>query len=454
MFREEITIQLDISRVRKWILQKTKGGQMLKLGLCPICKEDLDQSLDKNARQRIKLKKLFDCPNCSTELFPKLVEKSSEFTFPRDPTYKFSTISMGIEVETFSIDVNNLEIKPIAPIYPKNGIERDEDFKDDDTIGSEYNSAVFSTINEAFFRIKAGLRKYFVNIEQKEDFRIALIGSYTHKADIAGVHYHVGFGKEEGLSIREAGFIAPHIHQHIPFLIAITANSPILDSKMTKNASNRYIEMYELMFSTVDRKRLNREEIVFTSHSEEINLALNRGKNKPPTLEVRVADSNIPEYIIAGLFIIHISIMGAVKGKRKWKHYKLEKFERDKLDAAIKGARASIHWNRAKLTIPNYIDAFFNFYRQEIKESNVPQDVLTVFRLAKKKWVMADILRDAYYNIQKKFNETEDVVKKQFVLKFLGAQQKNLNGENLAKFARNLNVRLPDLTKVRLGRAF
>ena len=426
----------------------------MKVEKCPVCLEEINKLLDRQTKEKIKQNKNFNCPHCGTELFVESTGGKSKFRFPRREMKQLSTLTMGLEVESFSIDIKSLEVKTKTPYKPKYGIEKDEQFTDDMTIGSEYNSAVFSSINEAFFRIKTGLRKYLVNIEEEEQLRLALLGSYTEGDITAGVHYHIGFGKNKGITKDEARFIAPYVHQQIPFIIAMTANSPIINEDITEYASNRLIHNGEFMFDVLNRKDL-KKILVETSHLDEISFSRAMSGKKPATLEVRVADSNLPEYIMAGFFIIYITIMGAMKGKKLWEYYKHEKYELDRIEAGEKGARASIHWNKVKFPIPKYIDAFFNFYREEIKTANISQDILIVFRLAKKGWIMADIIREAYKNLKKKMiGKDEEEIKKSFFIKYLAAQQQNLNGENIVTFCKNLNVKIPNTDDVRLGKIF
>ncbi|NHI91295.1 MAG: hypothetical protein EAX96_02245 [Candidatus Lokiarchaeota archaeon] len=426
----------------------------MKLGQCPVCFEEIDKAIDKNIKFKISQNQNFDCPYCGTELFIESLGSKTKFRLPHKNPKHLATLTIGMEIESFSIDINKLEVKTKTPYRPKYGIEKDEEFSEDMTIGSEYNSAVFSSINEALFRIKTGLRKYLVNIEQEEHLRLALIGTYAKEDTTAGVHYHVGFGKKKGINQEEARFIAPHIHQQIPFLIAITANSPIIKGKITNLSSNRLIYNGEFMFDILNRNELKRI-LIDTSHLDEISFSRKIEGKKPPTLEVRVADSNLPEYIIAGLFIVYISTLGALKGKKLWRYYRHEKYEIDRLEAGQRGAKASIHWDKAKFPISKYIDVFFNYYKEEIKSSNTPQDVLDVFRLAKTGWIMADIIREAYKNVEEKLvDKGEEEIQRQFILKFLDAQQRNLNGENLITFCKNLSVKIPNLEKINLGKMF
>ncbi|NHI91291.1 MAG: hypothetical protein EAX96_02225 [Candidatus Lokiarchaeota archaeon] len=425
----------------------------MKLGFCPECTKNLDFLFDDKDKITIQKKKKFDCPNCGTPFLLTLTGiKKQVINSEAVPPYH--EISMGIEVESFSINLANLEIRSMAPIYPKAGIEKDEQYIEDQTIGSEYNSGIYDSINEAYFRIKAGLRKYFVNIEEDEKYRIALLGSYSEAEDVAGVHYHIGFGKKRGINSEEIKLIAPHIHQQIPFIIAMTANSPIFNNNLTGNASNRYLHNHYQMFNSLSRISLP-YLLENTTHYDEMYYSPPKDYKKPYTLEIRVTDSTIPEYIVAGLFIVYISIVGALKRKKLWDHFDMDEYQQDKWKIAQIGVRAPIRWDNILLSFPKYIDMFFNFYRAEIKESDVSQDILDVFRLAKKGWNMADIVRTAYQKIQLKFPKENNLeINKKFCFKYLKAQERNLNGENLFSFARYLNIDLPNVDNIILGKGF
>ena len=63
-------------------------------------------------------------------------------------------ISMGIELESYSISVPDCRISRELH-FPRRGIaEAGERFTRDVSIGTEYNSRVFHTIREAFFLLK------------------------------------------------------------------------------------------------------------------------------------------------------------------------------------------------------------------------------------------------------------------------------------------------------------
>src|SRR6266567_7898768 len=78
---------------------------------------------------------------------------------PRPATGRYRVI-IGVEIEAYSIGRGDYKIGRRTS-RPRPGLsERGERFTRDTSIGSEYNSRPFSTIREALFLLKAGLRKY------------------------------------------------------------------------------------------------------------------------------------------------------------------------------------------------------------------------------------------------------------------------------------------------------
>ena len=96
-------------------------------------------------------------------------------------------------------------------------------------------------------------------------------------------------------------------------------------------------------------------------------------RDKPPTLEIRVCDTNIPEYAVAALTVVYAVIMRAKKGKKGEQRKKkplMENTFKNHLIArenAIKsGSKAELIWNNKKTTMAKYVDKFFYFYKDEL----------------------------------------------------------------------------------------
>src|SRR4051812_4191864 len=73
---------------------------------------------------------------------------------------KRKNITMGVELETYSIAMPEYRICRELHFPKRSIVEKGERFTKDDSIGSEYNSKVFNTIRESFFLLKSSLRKY------------------------------------------------------------------------------------------------------------------------------------------------------------------------------------------------------------------------------------------------------------------------------------------------------
>src|SRR3989338_4179129 len=188
------------------------------------------------------------------------------------------SISMGIELEAYSISTNDWRISRDLH-FPKRGvIERGERFTKDASIGNEYNSKVFTTMREAFFLLKNGLRKYIHYPESRQvrnGHTIFLVGGWTDR--FAGSHVHLAFGKER-LDYENAGQLANHLHDHIPFLIALCGNSLVWRENITAHNSNR------LLRGTKKYCQITKRGVLYKHRFRE--LTFNRGgKKKPPTLE-------------------------------------------------------------------------------------------------------------------------------------------------------------------------
>jgi gamma-glutamyl:cysteine ligase YbdK (ATP-grasp superfamily) len=350
-------------------------------------------------------------------------------------------ISMGVEVEFYTINIPKLEIHRKI-IYPKKSvIEKGERFTKDKSIGSEYDSKVFYSLHEALFLLKNGLRKYLLKnyryTEEENSEVLALVGGWKDR--FAGAHLHIGLG-ENGINKKDAEKLAIHIHDHIPFIIALSANSPIWREKITNNASNRLIRCSENYCSIVPRGKLNMD------HYNEIsyNYAI---KSKPPTIELRVCDSNIPSYLCASLLILKLITLGWLKGKRITNKCSYENYVKARLNAARKGAKAIIFWNDKPVDVKNYCNLFFKKYKEELDEVNIPDEVLEVIKLFKKGWNGAEIIR----NSCKKFKKKHPISwQKYFAMNYVNAIESSLNGETIFDFSEKLMVELPKINGIEI----
>ncbi len=108
-----------------------------------------------------------------------------------------SSITMGIELETYSIALPEYRICRALHFPKRSLVEAGERFTRDDSIGLEYNSRVFTSLREAFFLLKSSLRKYirFQDPESQENrFVIFPTGGWIDR--FAGLHVHLALGKK------------------------------------------------------------------------------------------------------------------------------------------------------------------------------------------------------------------------------------------------------------------
>ncbi|MHA1298403.1 MAG: glutamate-cysteine ligase family protein, partial [Candidatus Helarchaeota archaeon] len=267
-----------------------------ELGKCPRCGNI-------TSARWIKLGKEIKCENCGLKLQvilkrkQNLEEKKSLGIV--DTLEEAYGISMGIEIETYTIRIEGSEysIGYDDVVYPKEQVFEDgEIFTQDLTIGSEFNSPVFYQLYNAFFRLKASLRKYNVFQDKSEsedgvEKRICFLGTWLDAP--AATHFHIGFGSD-GIGEEDAEYLAQHVHDHLPFLISLSASSPVINHEITSIASNR-LKRFPYC-NPIDIKDFFKEyEKLSDYHFTEMNYNTFPGsgaESKPPTLEIRVADSN------------------------------------------------------------------------------------------------------------------------------------------------------------------
>ncbi len=426
------------------------------LGKCPRCG-------NMTSARWVRLGKEIDCENCGLKLLIIIKRKQNLEDEKKalgivDTLEEAYGISMGIEIETYTIRISNsnYEIGYDDVVYPKEQVFEDgEIFTQDLTIGTEFNSPVFYQLHNAFFRLKASLRKYNVFQEKTEsnvEKRICFMGTWLDAP--AATHFHIAFGKD-GIGKDDAEYLAQHIHGHLPFLIALSANSPVINHVVTPIASNR-LKNFPYCNPINIKDFFKEYEKISDYHFTEMNYNTFPGsgaESKPPTLEIRVADSNIPEYCIACLAVIQAIVSHAIK-RKKGKKVKpmnicsFENYMKARNQAIDKGSQAKICWNDKPIKVSRYIDKFFYFYREEIEEIEIPPKILDVFKYLKNGLNMADIVRESCEKMKERFKETwENEFCKQYVL----ALEQNLEGNDLENFVGYLGIKLPNISKTILG---
>ncbi len=407
---------------------------------CPRCKYKMNF-----APTKIKVNDLHQCLNCKLNvkvINVCLPDKGKEV----DVVSVEPLITNGIEIESYLIKGDKVfERTSIQPI--RDVVEPGEDFTEDIAIGNEYISPVFDDINEGFFLLRNGLRKYRIFAQKKKNYQIGLFGTWLK--DPAGVHFHIGLG-EEGIEKKDAGPLMVYIHDYLPFILALCANSPVYEEELTPNASNRVVKYGDEWCKSISKPEILR---LRSDHWVEINYNAHR-KDKPPTIEVRIADTNIPEYIIAAVEVLRVLTIAYLSGKPSPNEISFENYNKSKLNAAKYGVEGKIYWNEKNLEMHDYIDTFFDSFHKELEEKDLTDEILDVFRLAKLGWNNATIVRNSIEHIKSVYSSKKFNWKKQFLMRYSEALSSSLDGNNLIDYARLMFVDLPDLKKTNIGKEY
>ncbi|NVM52093.1 MAG: hypothetical protein HWN66_00225 [Candidatus Helarchaeota archaeon] len=407
--------------------------------ICPRCSYEMDFHPTK-----IKVGDLIQCIDCKLRIkitnicIPEECEEDFDEEIKVEPL-----ITNGIEIESYLIKGDEiLERSSIQPV--KDVVEPGEAFTDDITIGNEYISPVFDDLNEGLFLLKNGLRKYRTFTHQRVEYQIGLFGSWLK--DPAGMHIHIGLG-EEGIGKEDARLLMVYIHDYLPFIIALCANSPVYLGKLTTNASNRVLQYGKEHCKSISKEEIKRMK---SDHWVEINYNDHR-KDKPPTVEIRVADTNIPEYIIAAVVIIRVLTIAFLKAKPSPNVLSFENYEKSKQNAAKDGIKGSLYWNNKKIDASEFIDKFFDAFHEELEKEDLTTDILDVFRWAKLHWNNAVIVKTSIEHIKSIYSPKKYNWVKQFISCYNDAVSTLLDGNNLIDYARMMYVDLPDIKEVKIG---
>ncbi len=350
-------------------------------------------------------------------------------------------VSLGVEVETYTIRLKNLRIGRHVMLPRKWVVESQEDFHHDRSIGIEYNSRPFYSIREALFGIKMGLRKSIASYKfGKPNGKYTLFFAGTWRDRFAGTHYHVGLG-EDGMPFEDALRLSCHLHGHLPLLIALLANSPVFETGISGIDSNRFLHAEKKYFYPLEHGELDHE------YKEEMTFNKDRTK-RIPTLEIRPCDANLPEIVAAGLVIVKAVTLAWLSRRPAENINRLERHLESRLNAAKHGPKATLYWNDRPLRTDAYVDRFFRAYAPQLSKMDIPQEVLDVFRLFKLGWNGAGILRRACRRHQRSHPRTWQ---RYFAGDYVEAIDALLNGETLSCFIRSLGLRPPQTRDVLLG---
>ena len=350
-------------------------------------------------------------------------------------------ISIGIELESYSISVPDYRISREL-LFPRRGIaEKGERFTKDVSIGSEYNSRVFYTIREAFFLLKNGLRKY-IHLRPSPGAReyrtIFPVGGWTDR--FAGSHIHVALGKKK-FDFRRAKSLARRIHSHLPFVIALCGNSPVWRGRINQINSNRLLRGSRTYCQVTRPRLLSRHRYRELTYNE-------GGKRKPPTLEIRVLDAGVPEYILAAVSVVKAIALRWLQKKPAFNQLSHEDYLKARDQAVRYGPEAKLYWNHHELNVPQYVDLFFRKHEDELEQLEIPEEVIHIFKYLKRGWNQATVIRRA---AQKSRWFHRPTWERRFAKRYAAAIESLLDGNSYSDFAKILGVKLPNIERVWLG---
>jgi hypothetical protein len=359
------------------------------------------------------------------------------------PIERRKRIVIGVEIEAYTISLPGHRItRRLAS--PRRGVgEKGERFTRDASIGTEYVGRPFATIREGLFLLKAGLRKYSQKYYERrtrsrQQRQLLLVGGWRDR--FAGTHLHLSVAGRD-LEKEEARRLAGHIHDHLPFLIAVSANSPVWADEITDVASNRVLRASRVYFQPIDRRELTQREY------DELVYSIGR-KRKPPTLEVRVPDSNVPEFVLAGATFLKAIALDWLRGRGASNRLTKAEYLKSREAAALRGMRARLCWNHEWVPASRYLDRFVWAHRDALEAMELPEDVWTTLRLLKRGWNGAAILRAA---AEHAYDEHPQTWQARFAKRYVSALDELLSGHSLPEFAARLLVELPEVEDVWLG---
>jgi len=354
------------------------------------------------------------------------------------------SVTIGVELESYTIVVPDHYVSRQL-LFPRKGVsEKGERFTRDWSIGSEYNSRPFRSIREGLFLLKAGLRKYDAGLYRSfstthRSRKPLLVGGWRDR--FAGTHIHLATAHKP-LDRKTAGLFAYHLHDHIPLLIAVGANSPVWGDTITELASNRIIRASKLYFRPGKRRGL-------TSRSLD-EMLFSRGRiTKPPTLEIRVMDANIPEYAMAAVCLVKAIVLRALRRKAATNKLRHPAYLETRENAARKGMKAELCWSGRWMSAADYLDRFFWVYRAELAEMDIPQEMWTTFKLLKRGFDGSALLHAC---AQGAYDEHPQTWQRRFCKRYASAIDLLLSGNTILDFAKALRVEVPDTREVWLGR--
>lgn len=335
-------------------------------------------------------------------------------------------ITIGVEIEFYTILTKDKRISRNILLPRERASEEGGKFTVDKSIGPEYITKPFENITEALYTIERDLGKYADSSNNPNGLPLP-IGGWNNR--FAGAHFHIGF-KERGLEKEEALTLANHIHDHIPFIIAVSANSPIWQRKITEYHSNRILRGGEKYCMPIVKGVLNQ------NHYREMNFNP-ENKHKPPTLEIRVCDSNIPPYVCTVITILRILTSAWRNGRKAYNNLTHETYLQGRFNAARRGVKAMLYWNGKPVTVSQYLRLFTLSYGDEASVLNIPPSILEAFSLLEKGWNHAEAIRRTAVDSKKKFGRRWE---KDIAVKLASAMKILLDGGSLKNYYRALGL--------------
>ncbi|MEM2088663.1 MAG: glutamate-cysteine ligase family protein [Thermoproteota archaeon] len=340
-------------------------------------------------------------------------------------------VTIGVEIECYTILTSEKRISRSVLLPREKSSEDGERFTIDKSIGSEYVTKPFENIVGALYAIDRGLGKYADPFNNHNALPLP-IGGWNDR--FAGAHFHIGF-KEKGFRKEEALSLANYIHDHIPFIIAVSANSPVWRRRITGYSSNRMLRVGREYCIPVVKGELNQ------NHYREMNFNP-ENKHKPSTLEIRVCDSNIPPYVCTVMTILRILASAWRNGEKACNSLTHEAYLQSRVEAARKGVKATLYWDGKPVTVGEYLRRLTQIYSDETSALDLPQEVLEVFSLLEKGWNHAEAIRHAAMESRRRLGRGWE---KNMAVKLASAMEILLNGGSLKTYHRILGLEsLPD----------
>ena len=162
--------------------------------------------------------------------------------------------------------------------------------------------------------------------------------------------------------------------------------------------------------------------------------------DKPPTLEIRVPDSNLPQFAVASLGLVKAVCLRWLRGGGAANRIRHKDYLRARSDAAALGMRSRLCWKGQWMPAGRYLERFLLVHREEFEAMDVPDEIDDVFRLARAGFTGSRIIREAVLDVQQSHPRTWQ---EHFAGRYVRGLQEVLSGNALADFASALGVALP-----------